>query len=87
MNERKVDMFRRALLLKAAAAAGAIPVLALGVQSAAAKMAQSAVGYQAQADGDKKCSGCKMFEAPASCKQVDGAISPNGICKLWLKAA
>jgi len=87
MNERKVDMFRRTLLLKAAAVAGAVPVLALGVQSAAAKMAQTAVAYQAQATGDKHCSGCKMFEAPSSCKQVDGAISPNGVCKLWLKAA
>ena len=87
MNERKSDMSRRTLLLQAVAAAGAVPVLALGVQPAAAKMAQSAVAYQAHADGDKKCGGCKMFEAPSSCKQVDGAISPNGTCKLWLKAA
>jgi hypothetical protein len=87
MNERKVDMCRRTLLLKAAAVAGAVPVLALGVQSAAAKMAQTAVNYQQNADGDKKCGGCKMFEAPSSCKNVDGAISPNGTCKLWLKAA
>ena len=87
MNERKVDMSRRTLLLQAAAAAGAVPVLALSVQSAAAKMAQSAVNYQQQADGDKKCGGCKMFEAPSSCKNVDGAISPSGTCKLWLAKA
>ena len=68
MNERKVDMSRRTLLLQAAAAAGAVPVLAWSVQSAAAKMAQSAVNYQQHADGDKKCGGCKMFEAPSSCK-------------------
>jgi hypothetical protein len=86
MNERKVDVSRRTLLLQAVAAAGAVPVLALGVQPAAAKMAQSAVAYQ-ENGGDKKCGGCKMFEAPSSCKQVDGAISPNGTCKLWLKAA
>jgi hypothetical protein len=87
MNERKVDVSRRTLLLQAVAAAGAVPVLALGVQPAAAKMAQSAVAYQANGGSDKKCGGCKMFEAPSSCKQVDGAISPNGTCKLWLKAA
>ena len=82
----KVDMSRRTLL-QVAAAAGAVPVLALGVQPAAAKMAQTAVAYQQQADGDKKCSSCKMFEAPSSCKKVEGTISPNGVCKLWLKAA
>jgi hypothetical protein len=87
MNERKTDVSRRTLLLQAAAVAGAVPVLALSVQSAAAKMAQSAVAYQAQASGDKHCSGCKMFEAPSSCKQVDGTISPGGSCKLWLAKA
>ena len=86
MKSKTNDMSRRTLL-QVAAAAGAVPVLALGVQPAAAKMAQAAVAYQQQADGDKHCSGCKMFEAPSSCKQVEGTINPNGFCKLWLKAA
>jgi hypothetical protein len=87
INERKVDVSRRTLLLQAAAAAGAVPVLALGVQSAAAKMAQSGVAYQMTPNGGSRCGGCKMFEAPSSCKMVDGQINPDGWCKLWLKAA
>ncbi|MGO4872183.1 MAG: high potential iron sulfur protein [Roseiarcus sp.] len=76
---------RRTLLL---AAAGAAPLLALGVTGAnAAGLPQSAVGYRASPNEDKHCSGCNLFVAPGSCKSVTGTVSPNGWCKLWVKKA
>lgn len=79
-------MSRRSLL-QVAAAAGAIPVLALGARPAAAKMSQSGVGYQDSPHGASNCANCKLFEAPSSCKTVDGTISANGWCKIWVKGA
>ena len=76
---------RRTVLI---AAAGAAPLLALGATGAhAAKLAQSAVKYQASPKDGKQCDGCNLFVAPSSCKSVDGTISPKGWCSLWVKKA
>ena len=76
---------RRTVLI---GAAGAVPLLVLGAPGAkAAKMAQSAVRYQATPKDGKQCSDCKLFVAPNACKSVDGTISPKGWCALWIKKA
>lgn len=76
---------RRTVLV---AAAGAVPILALGATGAkAAKMAQTSVKYQASPKDGKQCDGCKLFVAPNACKSVDGTISPSGWCALWVKKA
>jgi hypothetical protein len=70
------------------AAAGAAPLLALGATDAnAAKLAQTAVKYQASPKDGKQCDGCNLFVAPNSCKTVAGDISPSGWCALWVKKA
>ena len=73
---------RRTVLI---AAAGAVPLLALSATGEAAKMAQSAVRYQATPKDGKQCSDCKLFVAPNACKNVDGDIAPTGWCALWVK--
>ncbi len=73
---------RRAVLV---AAAGAASVLALTSGSAEAKIAQTGVRYQDLPKDGKQCDGCKLFVAPNACKTVDGAISPQGWCALWVK--
>ena len=66
------------------AALGMASILGLGVSAAkAAKVSQSAVGYRNSPNGDKNCANCSLFIAPSSCKSVDGAISPNGWCRIW----
>ncbi len=76
---------RRTVLI---AAAGAAPLLALGATGAnAAKLAQSAVKYQASPKDGKQCDGCNLFVAPNSCKSVAGTIAPTGWCSLWVKKA
>jgi anaerobic selenocysteine-containing dehydrogenase len=77
----------RRTLLAAVAAAGSAPILAASVTPAMAKIAQTAVGYQDSPKGDRSCSNCNLFQPPSSCKTVDGTISPNGWCKIWVKKA
>jgi hypothetical protein len=75
----------RRAVLAGAAVAGSVPLFALGSSPAWAKMSQAAVAYQDSPKGDRNCGGCGLFQAPGSCKTVDGAISPNGWCKIWVK--
>jgi hypothetical protein len=46
------------------------------------------VQYQLQPKGEQKCANCANFIAASNtCKQVDGQISPEGWCALWIKKA
>ncbi|MGB8278292.1 MAG: high potential iron sulfur protein [Methylovirgula sp.] len=83
--EGKSGNTRRSLLQKALAVAVAVPFVGLSVRSAMAKVAKTAVAYQDKPNGSNHCSLCRFFEAPHSCKQVDGTISPNGWCRLFSK--
>ena len=75
---------RRSLLRGAGSTAGA---LGARINSAdAAKISQAAVSYQNSPNGDHRCGTCKQFVDPDACKIVDGTVSPQGWCKIWLKA-
>jgi hypothetical protein len=77
---------RRRLLLQGAGAACLAGVGLLVAEHAAraqAKLPRTAVSYRPKPNGDKKCSTCALFEAPRSCKNVAGDISPDGWCLLW----
>jgi hypothetical protein len=74
---------RRRLLLSAAAAVGAATAGGIGSAEAALKVSASAAGYQDHPNGDQQCSKCAHFLPPSTCKMVDGAISPNGYCRLF----
>lgn len=55
-------------------------------QAVAKKMSQAAARYQAQPKGDRSCGGCTNFIAESkSCKLVEGSISSDGWCNLWVK--
>ena len=77
---------RRSVLQIGAVAAGALSLLGLSGRRAEAKVSQAAVGYQASPKGAQNCANCRLFEPPNACKQVDGAVSPSGWCKIWSKA-
>jgi hypothetical protein len=78
---------RRTTLLRSVACAAGAAASLLPVRQAAAKMAQTAVAYQATPKGDQQCGNCSLFQAPSSCTLVDGTISPSGWCKFWVKKA
>jgi hypothetical protein len=80
------EITRRSLLMSTAAA-GSLPLLVMSAGPALAKMSQASVAYQDTPKGDRNCANCGLFQPPASCKTVDGVISPNGWCKIWVKKA
>ena len=77
---------RRRVLTIAAGAAGA-SVAGLGVARAQAKTPQKAMKYQDTPKGDQRCENCKQFQPPSACKVVDGTISPQGWCTVYMKKA
>ena len=67
-------------------AAGAVATFfGLGAGAAqAAKSSKGAVGYRGSPKGDQNCANCSLFISPNACKSVEGAVSPNGWCKIWV---
>ncbi len=80
---------RRRVLTIAAGTAGALATGAGAVIAtstpAQAKASQKVVKYQDTPKGDLSCENCVQFEAPSSCKTVDGTISPQGWCIVYVK--
>jgi len=74
---------RRAMLggvIGAVGILGTTPNLA----KAQPKISKVAVNYQDQPDGDKRCDKCVQFQPPDACKVVEGAISPQGSCRIFV---
>ena len=80
---------RRQVLTVAAGAAGAVAgvaaIVGASTPAQAAKAPQKAVKYQDTPKGEQRCDNCALFEAPSSCKTVDGTISPEGWCMVYAK--
>lgn len=54
----------------------------------AGKMSQVQARYQERPSGDQQCSNCSNFIAEDNtCKVVQGQVSPQGWCTLWVKLA
>jgi hypothetical protein len=80
-SSRSMRIFRRSLLQAAAAgiiAAGSHPALAQP------KISKIAVNYQDHPDGNKRCDKCIQFQPPDACKAVEGTISPQGSCRIFI---
>jgi hypothetical protein len=76
---------RRTFLQYAAGAASGVTIsVALTTASAAPKVSKQAVAYQDHPDGDKRCESCAQFQPPDACKMVDGQISPQGSCRIFI---
>ena len=52
--------------------------------TAAPKISKKAVAYQDHPDGDKECAKCAQFQPPDACKMVEGPISPQGSCRIFV---
>jgi len=80
---------RRRVLTIAVGTAGALATSAGALTAtstpAQAKASQKVVKYQDTPKGDQRCENCIQFEAPSSCKTVDGTVSPQGWCIVYVK--
>ena len=50
------------------------------------KKTRQQVDYQDSPNGIYSCANCTLFEAPKSCKVVEGEVSPDGWCKAFAMA-
>jgi len=83
LNNAFAKLSRRSLLRGAVAAAGILGATS-NLAEAQPKISKVAVNYQDHADGDKRCDKCAQFQPPAACKVVDGTISPQGSCRIFI---
>jgi hypothetical protein len=86
MNARSTPLGRRALLRHALVAAGGVAIgcAPLNPATAAPKISKKAVAYQDRPDGEKRCEKCAQFQPPDACKMVEGPISPQGSCRIFV---
>jgi hypothetical protein len=80
---------RQALTIAAgvagASVASAAAVVGTSTPVQAAKASQKIVKYQDTPKGDQRCENCVQFEAPSSCKTVDGTVAAQGWCMVYAK--
>ena len=69
----------------AVGASAAAAIIDTATPARAAKVSQKIVKYQDTPKGELRCDNCALFEAPSSCKTVDGTISPQGWCAVYAK--
>jgi hypothetical protein len=84
------EISRRQMLTIAAGAAGSsiagmATIIGTSTPAQAAKMSQQAVKYQDTPKGEQRCDNCALFEAPSSCKTVDGTVAAQGWCIVYAK--
>lgn len=76
---------RRDFLNIAAVSGGAVIAASMAVPAAAApkKFSQKQARYQPIPKSGQRCQNCSLWQAPTSCQQVEGQISPAGWCILY----
>lgn len=86
MKATKRPLRRRDFLRLMTYSCAAVPLVWITPNRAKAqgKAAKEAVNYQDSPKGDQKCDGCRFFTPPDSCQVVEGKISPNGWCSLFV---
>ena len=69
-------------------AGGVSAALGLRISEAGAseKMTRQQAQYQDTPNGIYSCANCTLFEAPKSCKVVEGEVSEDGWCKAFALA-
>jgi hypothetical protein len=85
---RSGTLSRRLLLQKTMASVGAVAIIVAQPKptSAAIKISKAAVAYQDHPQDDKRCGKCLQFQVPDGCKMVDGPVSPQGFCRIFMPA-
>ena len=62
---------------------GAIGMFVTRGHAAGEKLSKQQAAYQDGPKGIQMCATCTLFEAPHSCKVVEGDVSPDGWCKAY----
>ena len=86
MSAGSAPLCRRALLQYTVCTVSGVAICCVPPKSATAapKISKKAVAYQDHPDGDKQCEKCAQFQPPDACKMVEGPISPQGSCRIFV---
>jgi hypothetical protein len=82
----KRDWLRRKLIRAIPGGAATALLLRIAPTRAADKMTKAQAEYRDTPNGIYSCGTCTLFEAPSSCKVVDGEVSKDGWCKAFALA-
>jgi hypothetical protein len=86
MAGKRVDRLRRKVIHATVGGISAGLVFRISSAGASDKMTQQQAKYQTSPNGLYSCGMCTQFEAPKSCKVVEGDISSDGWCKAFALA-
>ena len=86
MVEKRLDNSRRKLMCAIVGGASAGLLFRISRAEAAEKMTPRQAEYQGTPNGIYSCGMCTLFEAPKSCKVVEGDVSRDGWCKAFAMA-
>jgi hypothetical protein len=64
--------------------AGAASLQATTYANATTRVSQSAVHFQTASNATRNCGTCKHFIAPSACRFVEGTVSSNDYCWIWV---
>ena len=83
--DKPESVSRRALLEGTALILGSVASCGL-VRPAAArqKLKKTVAQYQDHPKGIQRCEICLQFQKPSSCQLVEGQISPQGSCRIFI---
>lgn len=86
MSRKDRSITRRSFLKLSGYSLVLLPVALIATDRATAqgKAKKEAVQYQDTPKNGQKCDNCQFFEAPGGCKVVEGKISPQGWCSLFV---
>jgi hypothetical protein len=68
-----------------ASVTSAAAIIGTSTPAQAAKASQKIVKYQDTPKGEQRCENCMQFEAPSTCKTVDGTVAAQGWCMVYAK--
>ena len=86
MAGKRMDGSRRKIIRTAVGGVSAALLLRLSRAEASDKMTRQQAEYQDTPNGLYSCGMCTLFEAPKSCKVVEGDVSSDGWCKAFVLA-
>ncbi|MCO1333656.1 hypothetical protein MO867_04800 [Microbulbifer sp. OS29] len=84
--DKQPGISRRQFLKATGSSLALIPVALIATDRALAqiKAQKERVNYQDTPKDGKKCVDCQLFEPPNACLVVEGDISPEGWCSLFV---
>ena len=79
------DMSRRDVLTGVTVAAAGLAGLSDTALAAKKQRTQADVAYQDHPKGKERCDNCEPFIPPDKCRTVQGTVSAQGWCKIYVE--